>query len=84
MSKVYAFAVIPSQGCYGSDSKVRAAYRTNDRERAIAKAKSLTAAYQRDMRSVGGSSGGYRAIEWGQEGNYLGYGHEADRVPSLK
>lgn len=82
-NRTYKYAVIPSQGTYGSDSKVHASYRTDDLSRAQAKAEKLTREYQRGMAPHGGSSGGYRVIAWDQEGTYLGYGHEADRCRSL-
>lgn len=82
-NRTYKYAVVPSQGTYGSDSKVYATYRSDDLDRAKAKAAKLTRDYQRDMRPHGGSSGGYRVIAWDQEGVYLGYGHEADRRQSI-
>lgn len=82
-TKTYVYAVIPTQGCYGNGSNVSPAYCTDDRERATKKAASMTREYQRAMRSRGGSSGGYRVIEWGYDCSYSIPGHIADRVPSV-
>ena len=63
--KTYAYAVFPSPGCYG-DGQVSPVYCTDDRGRALDKARRMTAGYQRAMSRHGGSSGGYVAREWGR------------------
>lgn len=83
MARKYKYAVIPSQGMYGSASRVEAVYRTDDLRRAKARAESLTRSYRDGMRRHGGTSGGYRVIKWGQAGSYIGLGHNADRIESV-
>jgi hypothetical protein len=64
-SKTYAFAIVPTQGMYGSGDIVRVARLSNDLDAARKIAKKLTAEYRQAMRPHGGSSGGYRVIVWG-------------------
>jgi hypothetical protein len=81
--KIFAFAVIPSQGCYSSGQTVYTVYRTNDLAAARAKAAKLTAAYRKQLAAHGGSSGGYRAVQWNQPGNVIQFGHHADRYATV-
>ncbi len=81
-TKTYKYAVICSQGMYGSGDTVRVAFRTNDLEKARKRAEKLTREYQDGMRPYGGSSGGYRVIAWDSADTTLS-GYSADRTPSL-
>jgi hypothetical protein len=82
------YAIVPSRGCYGSGSRVTALALRADRAVAIRLAKTATLEYRASMRSVGGSSGGYRVVV-APEGaqNRLDcvwrYGHELDGLPSI-
>ena len=80
---IFTYAVIESAGMHGSSETVWAHYRTNDLGRAQARARALTAQYQELMRRHGGSSGHYRVVAWGQRGNIISYGRDADAMPTV-
>jgi hypothetical protein len=80
-NRTYRYAVVPSQGCYGSGSSVRAAYRTDSLERAEKRAAKLTADYRRDMAPYGYTSGGYRVVRWGSADRTC-LGCDLDRYPT--
>lgn len=82
-TKTYAYAVVPTQGMYGSGDSVRVAHRTDSLEVARKKAASLTRGYQAGMQPHGGSSGGYRVIEWGQDARTIS-GYSLDRTPDAR
>lgn len=81
--KTYAFAVIAGPGMYGSGDTVRVACRTNDRQKAKAKAAKLTREYQDGMKKYGGSSGFYRVIDWGTDDMTIS-GYSLDRTSDAK
>lgn len=81
-AKTYAYAVVPSHGCYGSGSRVQTQYRTNDLAKAKAKAAKLTREYREAMVRYGGSSGGSRVVEWDSSDTTI-LGCDLDRYPSL-
>lgn len=83
MSKSYTYAIISSQGMYGSGDKVRAVKCGNDIAKMQAAAKKMTREYQDGMRKYGGSSGGYRVVRWDAERSYVLLGHEADRYATV-
>ena len=83
MARKYKYAVIPSQGMYGSGSNVNTLYRTDDLTRAKQRAASMSRAHRDGMKRHGGTSGGYRVIEWGCDGTHVGLGHDADRIRSI-
>ena len=62
--RTYAYAVVPTQGMYGSGDVVRIAGSSNSLPVARDLARRLTRKYQDDMRPYGGSNGGYRVIAW--------------------
>lgn len=67
---------------HGSGDDVRAMYTTNDRARAVSRARAWTREHRREMASVGGSSGRYRAVEVDnstRKGDVVGQGHWVDR-----
>ena len=74
------YAVVPTQGTYGSGDKVRVARICNSLQAAVDTAKRLTKAYQSGMKKYGGSSGGYRVIAWDQDGWTIS-GYWLDRTP---
>jgi len=74
------FAVVPTQGTYGSGDNVRVARISNSLQAARKAAKALTASYQSGMKPYGGSSGGYRVIAWHQTGRTIS-GYSLDRTP---
>lgn len=80
------YAVVPSQGRYGSGERVRAARVFGDRTEALKAAAKMTREFQAGMKPYGGSSGGYRAVETdartSRDARWLG--HELDRMPSLR
>lgn len=76
------YAVIPSHGCYGSGSKVHPVSRHRTIEAAEKKAAKATREYQDAMRRHGGSSGGYRVVEW-PHGEQWVWGHDADRMETV-
>jgi hypothetical protein len=74
------YAVVPTQGTYGSGDNVRVARVCRSLQAARKAAKTLTASYQSGMRPYGGSSGGYRVIAWDQTGRTIS-GYWLDRTP---
>ena len=74
------FAVVPTQGMYGSGDNVRVARILNSLQAARASAKRMTVSYQSYMSKHGGSSGGYRVIAWDQTGRTIS-GYWLDRTP---
>ena len=78
----YEYAVIPGPGMHGSGDRVRAVYRTDDLARAHRKAEQATSNYRAMMAPHGGSSGGYRVVEWrGAHKSCMGV--DADRMPTV-
>lgn len=82
MAKTYTYAVVPTQGCYGSGSRVRPALRTNDLATARKAAAKFTRQYKAAMKPCGGSGGGYRVVEWGHS-DETRLGWELDRYPTV-
>ncbi len=82
-SKTYAFAIVPTQGMYGSGDNVRVARLSNDFDAARKVARELTGAYRRSMSCYGGTSGGYRVISWGSADRTIS-GYSLDRTPDAK
>ena len=80
-AKTCAYAVVPTQGMYDSGSTVHVAYRTNDLERARARAAKLGREYRAGMARFGGSSGGYRVIRWDSADTTIS-GYSLDRTPT--
>ena len=80
MSTATTFAVVPTQGTYGSGDKVRVARICNSLQAARETAKRLTKEYQAGLSRFGGSSGGYRVIAWDQDGWTIS-GYWLDRTP---
>ena len=80
MSTTTTFAVVPTQGMYASGDNVRVAQISRSLQAASKAAKRLTASYQAGMKPYGGSSGGYRVIEWVQTGRTIS-GYWLDRTP---
>ena len=78
-----AYAVVPTQGMYGSGNTVRVARTSGSLATARKVAKRLTAEYQSGMRPYGGSSGGYRVIHWGQDSRIIS-GYDLDRTPDAR
>ncbi|NCU71572.1 MAG: hypothetical protein EBY66_00925 [Candidatus Fonsibacter lacus] len=74
------YAVVPTQGMYGSGDNVRVAQISRSLQAARSIAKRLTQQYQAGMKPYGGSSGGYRVIEWVQTGRTIS-GYWLDRTP---
>ena len=74
------YAVVPTQGMYGSGDNVRVARILNSLQAARKAATRLTASYQSGMSKYGGSSGGYRVIAWDQAGRTIS-GYWLDRTP---
>jgi hypothetical protein len=74
------FAVVPTQGMYGSGDSVQVAQVCDSLQDARKAAKKLTAEYQSSMRRFGGSGGGYRVIEWNQESRTIS-GYWLDCTP---
>lgn len=81
--KTYAFAIVPSQGMYGSGDNVRVARLSNSLDAARKLARELTGAYKRSMSCYGGSSGGYRVIAWDSADRTIS-GVALDRTPDAK
>lgn len=79
----FAFAIVPTQGMYGSGDAVRVAETAGDLTAARAIASRLTADYQRMMRPHGGSNGGYRVIAWGTMDSTID-GYILDRTPDAR
>jgi hypothetical protein len=80
MSTTTTYAVVPTQGTYGSGDSVRVAQISRSLQAARKVAKRLTKEYQSGMRRYGGSGGGYRVIEWDQESRTIS-GYWLDRTP---
>ena len=80
------YAVVPSQGCYGSGERVSAEQVCDTRSAAIAIAARLTARYRARMRRHGCSSGGYRVVETeaSSAADTSWLGHALDRTPSVR
>ena len=80
------YAVVPSQGCYGSSDNVSPLSVHVSRERAINIAARATKDYRAGMVRYGGSSGGYRVIETqhktASDASWSGYA--LDRIPSAR
>jgi len=74
------FAVVPTQGMYGSGDNVRVARILSSLQAARESAKRMTVSYQSYMSKHGGSSGGYRVIAWDQDGRTIS-GYSLDRTP---
>ena len=74
------YAVVPTQGTYGSSDNVRVARICNSLHDACKTAKRLTKEYQAGLSRFGGSSGGYRVIAWDQDGWTIS-GYWLDRTP---
>ena len=74
------FAVVPTQGMYGSGDNVRVARILGSLQAARESAKRMTVSYQSYMSKHGGSSGGYRVIAWDQTGRTIS-GYWLDRTP---
>ena len=74
------YAVVPTQGTYGSGDNVRVARICNSLHDARKTAKRLTKEYQAGLSRFGGSSGGYRVIAWDQDGRTIS-GYWLDRTP---
>jgi hypothetical protein len=81
MGKSYEYAVVPSQGRYGSGDTVYTLYRTDDLDKARRRAAKATREFQDAMRPHGGTSGGYRVVPWGSDADRT-VGHALDRVQS--
>jgi len=81
--KTYRFAIIPSCGCYGSGSIVRAVKVGDDLAKMQRASDKLTADYRREMSRYGYTSGGYRVVRWNAERSYTLMGHEADRYDTM-
>ena len=80
------FAVVESAGRHASGHVVRAMYTTTNLDLARKKAAKWTREFQREMRSVGGTSGGYVVVECeasDRKGSPIGLGWEVDRAPRL-
>jgi len=80
MSTATTFAVVPTQGMYGSGDNVRVARILGSLQAARASAKRMTVSYQSYMSKHGGSSGGYRVIAWDQTGRTIS-GYSLDQTP---
>ena len=80
MGTATTFAVVPTQGTYGSGDSVRVARISRSLEAARKAAKRLTKEYQAGLSRFGGSSGGYRVIAWDQAGRTIS-GYSLDRTP---
>jgi hypothetical protein len=80
MSTATKFAVVPTQGMYGSGDNVRVARILGSLQAARKSAKRMTVSYQSGMKPYGGSSGGYRVIAWHQTGRTIS-GYSLDRTP---
>lgn len=78
-----AYAIVPTQGMYGSGSAVRVAELCDNLATARSIAARLTAEYQRGMKRYGGSRGGYRVIAWGANDDTI-LGCDLDRTPDAK
>ena len=74
------YAVVPTQGMYGSGDNVRVAQISRSLQAARSIAKRLTQQYQAGMKPYGGSGGGYRVIEWNQKSRTIS-GYSLDRTP---
>lgn len=76
------YAVVPSQGCYGSGEWVYAASLHADLRTAVARAAAATRSYRAAMARYGGSSGGYRVVETEARTrrDAVWLGHDLDRV----
>jgi hypothetical protein len=83
---VSRYAVVPSQGCYGSGDRVSAEQVCDTRAAALTLAARLTVRYRARMRRHGGSSGGYRVVETeaGSAAETSWLGHALDRTPSVR
>jgi len=81
--KTYAFAIVPTQGMYGSGDSVRVARLSNSLDAARKVARELTGSYRRSMSCYGTTSGGYRVIAWGSAGGTIS-GYRLDRTPDAK
>ena len=77
------YAVVPTQGMYGSGDTVRVARTSHSLVTARKVARRLTTAYQGVMKPYGGSGGGYRVIEWGQASRTIS-GYDLDRTPDAR
>jgi len=80
MSTATTYAVVPTQGTYGSGDNVRVARVCRSLQAARESAKRMTVSYQSYMSKHGGSSGGYRVIAWDQTGRTIS-GYWLDRTP---
>ena len=81
-AKTYAYAVITTQGTYGSGDSVQAIALTDDLALARAKAKRATVAHRRSMAPYGGTSAGYRVVRWDSSDRSI-QGYDLDRTPSI-
>ena len=80
MSTATTYAVVPTQGMYGSNDIVRVARISNSLQDARKSAKTFTVSYQSYMSKHGGSSGGYRVIAWDRTGRTIS-GYSLDQTP---
>ena len=83
MGNATAYAVVPTQGMYGSGDTVRVARTSGSLARAREVAQRLTRSYRNMMDPYGSSSGGYRVIAWGQTSRTIS-GYDLDRTPDAR
>jgi len=79
------YAIVPSHGCYSSESRVRPLRVMNDPERAKRLANRWTVEHRREMAKHGGTSGGFRVVETTARTrrNVSWRGHELDHEPTV-
>ena len=82
MSTAKRYAVVPTQGMYGSGDVVRIAGSSDSLQTAQSIARKRTVAYQDNMRPYGGTSGGYRVIAWDRTDKTID-GYWLDRKPTV-
>ena len=82
MSTAKRYAVVPTQGMYGSGDVVRIAGSSDSLQTAQSIARKRTQAFQDNMRPYGGTSGGYRVIAWDREDRTID-GCFLDRKPTV-
>lgn len=81
-TKTYAYAVVPSQGRYGSGTTVLVYRRSNSLEAARRAAEKASREFQGAMARHGGTSGGYRVVRWDRGDDRI-EGYALDRCPTV-